>query len=93
MCTSHTVYQTNTCVCAVAEHSSSAGQLIQDEMQLLAGGFPVVFGCETRETGEIYSQEADGIMGLGNSAVSVMNQVTFPVHCKCEVCHHDRHWF
>ena len=49
-------------------------------MQLLAGGFPVVFGCETQETGEIYSQEADGIMGLGNSAVSVVNQVISTVH-------------
>lgn len=60
---------------SAAEQSSSAGRLIQDEMQLLSGGFPVVFGCETKETGEIYSQEADGIMGLGNSDVSVINQV------------------
>ncbi|KAL3138709.1 hypothetical protein ABBQ32_006464 [Trebouxia sp. C0010 RCD-2024] len=58
-----------------AEHSSSAGGLVQDNLQLLDGGFPVVFGCETRETGEIFSQEADGIMGLGNSPVSVMNQL------------------
>ena len=58
-----------------AEQSSSAGVLIQDKLQLLDGGFPVVFGCETRETGEIFSQEADGIMGLGNSAVSLVNQV------------------
>ena len=35
----------------------------------------MVFGCETLETGEIFSQEADGIMGLGNSEVSVINQV------------------
>ena len=64
-------------ICAfAAEHSSSAGVLIQDKLQLLDGGFPVVFGCETRETGEIFSQEADGIMGLGKSAVSVVNQVS-----------------
>ena len=35
----------------------------------------VVFGCETRETGEIFNQEADGILGLGNSEISVINQV------------------
>lgn len=58
-----------------AEQSSSSGNLIQDELQLLGGTSPVVFGCETRETGEIFSQEADGIMGLGNSEVSVINQV------------------
>lgn len=58
-----------------AEQSSSFGNLIQDELQLLGGTSPVVFGCETLETGEIFSQEADGIMGLGNSEVSVINQV------------------
>ena len=36
---------------------------------------PVVFGCETRETGEIFNQEADGILGLGNSPISLVNQV------------------
>ncbi len=35
---------------------------------------PVVFGCETRETGEIFNQEADGILGLGNSPISLVNQ-------------------
>lgn len=60
---------------SAAEQSSSSGNLIQDELQLLGGTSPVVFGCETRETGEIFSQEADGIMGLGNSKVSVINQV------------------
>ena len=65
-----------------AEHSSSADILIQDKLQLLDGGFPVVFGCETRETGEIFSQEADGIMGLGKSAVSVVNQVRCRAHCE-----------
>lgn len=29
----------------------------------------------TQETGEIYNQAADGILGLGNSPVSMVNQV------------------
>ena len=33
-----------------------------------------MFGCETRETGEIFNQEADGILGLGNSPISLVNQ-------------------
>ena len=44
----------------------------------------VVFGCETKETGEIYNQEADGILGLGNSEVSMVNQVS---------CISDQSWF
>lgn len=58
-----------------AEQSSSAGVLVEDKMQLGDGGMDVVFGCETKETGEIFNQEADGIMGLGNSEVSVVNQL------------------
>ncbi len=38
-------------------------------------GAPIIFGCETLETGEIYKQRADGLFGLGNSDVSVINQV------------------
>lgn len=63
--------------CLAAEQSSSAGMLVEDHMQLGDGGVTVVFGCETKETGEIFNQEADGIMGLGNSEVSVVNQVAF----------------
>ena len=57
--------------------SSSAGVLLRDMVRLQDGGPPVglVFGCETRETGEIYNQEADGILGLGNAPVSLINQV------------------
>lgn len=58
-----------------AEQSSSAGLLVGDQLQLRDGGVDVVFGCETKETGEIYNQEADGILGLGNSEVSMVNQV------------------
>ena len=58
-----------------AEQSSSAGLLVADQLQVGDGGVEVVFGCETKETGEIYNQEADGILGLGNSEVSLINQV------------------
>ena len=60
-----------------AEQSSSAGLLMGDQLQLRDGGVDVVFGCETKETGEIYNQEADGILGLGNSEVSMVNQVPY----------------
>ena len=49
-----------------------------DQLQLRDGGVEVVFGCETKETGEIFNQEADGILGLGNSEVSMVNQVRLP---------------
>ena len=52
--------------------------LVSDLLQLRDGGVEVVFGCETKETGEIFNQEADGILGLGNSEVSLVNQVRRP---------------
>ena len=58
-----------------AEQSSSAGLLVADQLHVGDGSVEVVFGCETKETGEIYNQEADGILGLGNSEVSLINQV------------------
>lgn len=60
-----------------AEHSSSSGVLVADVMQLNDGGagLPVVFGCELKETGEIFKQQADGLLGLGNSPASVINQL------------------
>lgn len=61
-----------------AEQSSSSGLLISDQLNLSDGSVDIVFGCETKETGEIYNQEADGILGLGNSEVSLVNQVTLP---------------
>lgn len=61
-----------------AEMSSSAGIVLRDLLQLSDGGLPVpvVFGCELRETGEIFNQEADGLLGLGDSRVSIVNQVS-----------------
>lgn len=54
-----------------------AGVLVEDLLALHDGeqGSPIIFGCETKETGEIYKQRADGLFGLGNSDVSVINQV------------------
>lgn len=34
-----------------------------------------VFGCENVETGDLYSQHADGIMGLGRGDLSVVDQL------------------
>lgn len=59
-----------------AEQSSSAGRLVVDSLALgPALNGTVVFGCETRETGEILRQAADGIVGLGPGPVSVLSQL------------------
>ncbi|KAK4765126.1 hypothetical protein SAY86_026216 [Trapa natans] len=34
-----------------------------------------VFGCENVETGDLYSQHADGIMGMGRGDLSIMDQL------------------
>jgi hypothetical protein len=34
-----------------------------------------VFGCENSETGDLFSQHADGIMGLGRGKLSIMDQL------------------
>eukprot|EP00191_Tetraselmis_sp_GSL018_P003793 CAMPEP_0177598816 /NCGR_PEP_ID=MMETSP0419_2-20121207/12605_1 /TAXON_ID=582737 /ORGANISM="Tetraselmis sp., Strain GSL018" /LENGTH=521 /DNA_ID=CAMNT_0019091395 /DNA_START=616 /DNA_END=2181 /DNA_ORIENTATION=+ len=57
------------------ESSSSAGHLISDVMHFGGNAVRVNFGCETQETGEIYRQAADGIMGLGVSEVSIPFQL------------------
>ena len=35
----------------------------------------VMLGCETRESGAIYSQTEDGLLGLGRAADSVVSQL------------------
>jgi hypothetical protein len=35
----------------------------------------LLFGCETTETGDLYLQRADGIMGLGRGPLSLVDQL------------------
>lgn len=62
-----------------AELSSSKGVLGKDkisfgnESQLLPQR--LVFGCENVETGSLYSQQADGIVGLGRGQHSIVDQL------------------
>ncbi|CAH8269278.1 unnamed protein product [Arabidopsis lyrata] len=62
-----------------AEHSSSKGVLGED---LISFGNEshltpqrAVFGCKTVETGDLYSQRADGIIGLGQGDLSLVGQL------------------
>ncbi|KAI8534932.1 hypothetical protein RHMOL_Rhmol10G0135000 [Rhododendron molle] len=62
-----------------AEMSSSSGVLGEDilsfgnESELAPQR--AVFGCENAETGDLYTQNADGIMGLGRGDLSVVDQL------------------
>ncbi|CAN1274348.1 Aspartic proteinase 36 [Linum perenne] len=62
-----------------AEMSSSSGVLAEDvisfgnESQLKPQR--AVFGCENVETGDLYSQRADGIIGLGRGRLSIVDQL------------------
>ncbi|XP_040998063.1 aspartic proteinase 36-like isoform X1 [Juglans microcarpa x Juglans regia] len=62
-----------------AEMSSSSGVLGEDtisfgnESKLIPQR--AVFGCEDMETGDLYTQHADGIIGLGRGRLSVMDQL------------------
>ncbi|GLT58869.1 hypothetical protein SLA2020_317300 [Shorea laevis] len=62
-----------------AEMSSSSGVLGEDivsfgnESELAPQR--AVFGCENMETGDLYSQRADGIMGLGRGRLSIIDQL------------------
>lgn len=77
------VHSSNHCTYArhYAEQSFSSGYLGRDYMRYGKSnetGYsarPLVFGCETYESGELYWQHADGIMGLGRGSVSVLDQM------------------
>ncbi|KAE8665764.1 RING/U-box superfamily protein with ARM repeat domain isoform 1 [Hibiscus syriacus] len=62
-----------------AEMSSSSGVLGEDVISFGNQSALVpqraVFGCENEETGDLYSQHADGIMGLGRGDLSVVDQL------------------
>ncbi|KAA8522620.1 hypothetical protein F0562_013019 [Nyssa sinensis] len=62
-----------------AEMSSSSGVLGEDIIsfgnQSVLTPQRAVFGCENVETGDIYRQHADGIMGLGRGDLSVVDQL------------------
>ncbi|CAA3013199.1 aspartic ase 2 [Olea europaea subsp. europaea] len=62
-----------------AEMSSSSGVLGQDIVSFgNQSELPpqrAVFGCENVETGDLYSQHADGIMGLGHGDLSIVDQL------------------
>lgn len=50
--------------------------MVNDVIALSSGGegARVTFGCATNETQEIYTQQADGVFGLGNGTSSVISQ-------------------
>ena len=75
-CRPHPPAGTCSYVRSYAEQSSSAGRVVVDTVTLgpqLNGS--VVFGCETRETGEILRQAADGILGMGRGDTSLVAQL------------------
>ncbi|XP_057964422.1 aspartic proteinase 36-like [Malania oleifera] len=62
-----------------AEMSTSSGVLGEDIVSFGDQSELVpqraVFGCENVETGDLYSQHADGIMGLGRGDLSIVDQL------------------
>ena len=67
-----------------AEGSSSAGFLLEDRFAFpdsAPGPVELVFGCEADETGEIFRQQADGIMGMGNNNNAFQSQVGAHLWC------------
>ncbi|XP_014521287.1 protein ASPARTIC PROTEASE IN GUARD CELL 1 [Vigna radiata var. radiata] len=62
-----------------AEMSTSSGVLGEDVVsfgnQSELSPQRATFGCENDETGDLYTQHADGIMGLGRGDLSIMDQL------------------
>lgn len=60
---------------AFHEGASLLWLLTSHTLPSVAAVVPVVFGCELQETGELYRQNADGLMGLGLSQISIPTQL------------------
>ncbi|KAF6251742.1 aspartic peptidase domain-containing protein [Scenedesmus sp. NREL 46B-D3] len=60
-----------------AQLSSSEGWLIQDKLRFPDNGSSIdfVFGCENKETGAIFKQQVDGVLGMGNNENSFPRQL------------------
>lgn len=62
-----------------AEMSTSSGVLGEDIISFGNQSHLVpqraVFGCENAETGDLYTQRADGIIGLGRGDLSIVDQL------------------
>ena len=56
-----------------SESSSESSSSSSSSLSL--GGNRVRFGCETYETGEIFEQSVDGLLGLGNSEENIVRQL------------------
>lgn len=58
--------------------SSSEGWLVQDKLRFPDNGSSLdfVFGCENKETGAIFKQQVDGVLGMGNNENSFPRQVS-----------------
>ena len=63
-----------------AENSSSSGVLASDIISLGDASTilnaRITFGCEMRETGDLYTQKADGILGMGKGPLGIVDQLT-----------------
>ena len=51
------------------------GALVSDSLWLGADAHAIAFGCQAAETGEIFNQQADGIVGLSAAALSLPSQL------------------
>eukprot|EP00775_Hariotina_reticulata_P001974 gene1974-2297_t len=78
-CRRRSSYKADQCSYSIsyAEQSSSEGRLVKDVFT-----FPnnitkvgVTFGCVNSETGEIFRQKPDGLVGMGNSKAAFHSQV------------------
>lgn len=58
------------------ESSQVEGAIVSDSLWLGGDPHAIAFGCQTGETGEIYNQKADGIVGLSAAALALPSQLS-----------------